>query len=69
MITHASPENFSCHMFSFYFLCAYILLLTEKDHLPGGWGPDVRPVSLQTYQRSRGAGCAHGLLQGAQQRG
>lgn len=42
VITHEKThvitlEKFSCQMFSLCILCAYVFLLTEKEHLPGGW--------------------------------
>lgn len=50
-------------MFSLCFLCACVLLLTEKEHLPGGWGPDVRCVSLQALPKiQRGQVCMWAAL-------
>ena len=46
-----TQEKFSCQMFSRCILCAYVLLLTEKEHLPGGWGPIVRCISLQALPK------------------
>lgn len=50
-------------MFSLCFLCAYVLLLTEKEHVPGGWGPDVSCVSLQALPKiQRGQVCTWAAL-------